>query len=87
MSLSTPGKSISGAEITNVSVHGIWLLTRGRELFLPYEYFPWFLDRSLKEILRVEEPAPGHFYWPDLDIDLTLEIIEHPGRFPLISKQ
>lgn len=24
-------------------------------------------------------------YWPDLDIDLTVESIEHPEKFPLIA--
>jgi hypothetical protein len=37
-------------------------------------------------ILRVEEPRRGHFFWPDLDVDLTEEIIEHPERFPLMAK-
>jgi hypothetical protein len=31
----------------------------------------------------VEELMSGHFYWPDLDVDLTAEMIEHPERFPL----
>ncbi len=26
------------------------------------------------------------FYWPDLDVDLTEEIIENPDRFPLKAK-
>jgi hypothetical protein len=38
------------------------------------------------KILHVEEPYPEHFYWPDLDVDLTSEIIEHPERFPLKAK-
>jgi len=24
---------------------------------------------------------PGHFYWPELDVDLAIESIEHPERF------
>jgi hypothetical protein len=35
---------------------------------------------------RIEEPAPGHLYWPDLDVDLGLETIRHPERFPLKSR-
>ena len=35
--------------------------------------------------INVEETAPGHYYWPDLDVDLTDETIEHPERFPLVS--
>jgi hypothetical protein len=25
-------------------------------------------------------------YWPDLDIDLALDSIQHPERYPLVSK-
>lgn len=28
----------------------------------------------------------GHFYWPDIDVDLDLKIIRHPERFPLQAK-
>lgn len=83
MSSQVPGKSTSLAEVTNISNHGIWLLTRGKELFIPYEEFPWFKDAPVGKILNVEEPMPGHFYWPELDVDLGIESIEHPERFPL----
>lgn len=81
------GNSTFAAEITHISSHGIWLLSHDKELFLPYDDFPWFKDQSVKSITNVEEPSPGHFYWPDIDIDLTLESIEHPERFPLKSKE
>lgn len=80
------GKSTSPVEVTNISSHGVWLLAGEKELFLSYEDFPWFKDVPVGKVLTVEEPTPGHFYWPDLDIDLTAEIIEHPERFPLKSK-
>ncbi|WP_394707314.1 DUF2442 domain-containing protein [uncultured Desulfobacter sp.] len=37
-------------------------------------------------MINVEEPSPGHFYWPDLDVDLGVESIEHPERFPYLFK-
>lgn len=77
-----PGKNAS-VEVTHISGTGVWLLAGDRELFMPYEEFPWFKEAPVRKILNVEEPSPGHFYWPDLDVDLTAEIIEHPGRFPL----
>ena len=86
MSLSALGKSTSRVEITNVSSHGVWLLADDQELFMSYEDFPWFKDVSVGKILNVEEPTPGHFYWPDLDVDLTIEIISHPEKFPLKAK-
>ncbi|MCP4622469.1 MAG: DUF2442 domain-containing protein [bacterium] len=86
MSSQALGKNTLEVEVTNISSHGIWLLTREKELFIPYEEFPWFKDAQVGNILNVEEPTPGHFYWPDLDIDLGIESIEHPERFPLKAK-
>jgi hypothetical protein len=86
MSLSVFGNNTSEIEVTNISSHGVWLLAHDKELFIPYEEFPWFKDKPVKSILHVEEPSPGHYYWPDLDVDLTAEIIEHPERFPMRAK-
>jgi Protein of unknown function (DUF2442) len=80
------GRSTSPAEVTNVSPHGFWLFVGNRELFVPFEDFPWFRDASIREITNVQLPSPHHLYWPDLDIDLAVESIEHPERFPLLSK-
>jgi uncharacterized protein DUF2442 len=86
MSSRALGKNTSAAEVTNISSHGVWLLAADQEWFMSYEDFPWFKNVPVGKVLNVEEPTPGHFYWPDLDIDLTSEIIEHPERFPLRSK-
>lgn len=80
------GTNTSPVEVTHISNHGVWLLAGGHELFMSYENFPWFKDVSVGKILNVEEPTPGHYYWPDLDVDLTQEIISHPERFPLRAK-
>ena len=81
------GKSTLKVEVTNISNHGIWLLARDKELFMSYEEFPWFKDVPIGKILNLEELTPGHFYWPDLDVDLGLESIKHPERFPLKSEK
>ncbi len=82
-----PGPSTSDVEVTNISRHGFWVLLDGRELFLPFDEFPWFRSAPVEAILRVERPQPDHLYWPDLDIDLSVDSIEHPERFPLKSRQ
>jgi len=79
------GSSTSAVEVTHVSSHGVWLLANEQELFMPYEEFPWFKEASIGQILNVEEPTTGHFFWPDLDVDLTADMIEHPERYPLQS--
>ncbi len=86
MSSNALGENTSAVEITHVSSHGIWLLAHEREWFMSYEDFPWFKDVPLRKILNVEEPMPNHFYWPDLDVDLSAEILEHPEAFPLTAR-
>ncbi|HOY22238.1 MAG TPA: DUF2442 domain-containing protein [Cellvibrio sp.] len=86
MSLSTLGTNTSVVEVTHISTHGVWLLTRNKELFMSYEDFPWFKDQPISAILNVDEQSFGHFYWPDMDVDLTEEMIENPERFPLKAK-
>src|SRR5574341_986192 len=80
------GKDTSEVEVTNVSNHGFWILVGTQELFLSFEKFPWFRDIPIGQLLNVELPHPSHLYWPDLDIDIEVESIHHPERFPLVSR-
>ena len=78
--------TILGAEITNVSGHCVWVLIDDEELTLPYSEFPWFKSATIQQILNVLRPTADHLYWPDLDIDLSVESIRNPECFPLIAK-
>ncbi|MDH3578252.1 MAG: DUF2442 domain-containing protein [Gammaproteobacteria bacterium] len=86
MNSSMHGIPTSAVEVTHISSHGIWLLANGRELFLPYEDFPWFKDAAVREILNVEQLSTGHFFWPDLDVDLSENSIEHPEKYPMRAR-
>jgi hypothetical protein len=81
-----PDTATLNAEVTNISKHGFWMLIDGRELFLPFEEFPWFRQATVEAILRLERLTPGHLYWPELDVDLSLGSIEHPEQYPLTSR-
>lgn len=80
------GRRTSVVELSNVSPLGFWLLLDARELFVPFADFPWFADASIRALARVERPSAHHLYWPALDVDLAVESIEHPERFPLVSR-
>ena len=80
------GKRISAVEVSNVSKHGFWLLIEDTERFVPFSSFPWFKSAPIGQLLNVELASPRHLYWPDLDIDLAVESIDHPEQFPLVSK-
>lgn len=73
-------------EVTNISSHGVWLFHNGEEYFMPYESFPWFKKASIEEVLNVEVLMQDYFYWSDLDVDLHLDSIKNPEKYPLVSK-
>jgi hypothetical protein len=79
------GRVTLDVEVTNVGLHGIWLLVDAQEHFLPYAMFPWFRRATVGQILDVERPTPEHLRWPELDVDLCLDSIVHPERYPLVS--
>jgi hypothetical protein len=81
------GRRTSAVEVTNVSVQGFELRVRDREYFVAFRDFPWFRDASIAQITKVELPSPHHLYWPELDIDLAVESLEHPDHFPLVSRR
>lgn len=80
------GPSTSPVEVTNISPHGFWLFIGEREMFVPFKDFPWFREATIREITNVQLPSPHHLYWPDLDIDLAVESLEDPEKYPLVSQ-
>lgn len=82
----SPERSICKPVITNISEHGFWVSIDQAEYFLPFEQFPWFKDASVAQITNVQLLHKTHLYWPDLDVDLSLEIIQSPEKYKLISK-
>jgi Protein of unknown function (DUF2442) len=81
------GSSTLEVEVTQIDRKGIWLLIGEKESFLPFEKFPRFRDASVGTIHNVELLSNNHLCWPDLDIDLAVESIEHPEQFPLSLNQ
>ena len=81
-----PGTNTSRVEVSNVTVDGFSLRLGDEKLVIAFADFPWFRPATLAELERVEHPAPDHLHWPALDIDLAVESIRHPERFPLVSR-
>ncbi len=80
------GTDTSEIEVSNISLHGFWILVSEKEYFLPFTSFPWFRQAKIDDILNVKLFKNQHLYWPALDIDLTIDIIENPDKFALVYK-
>ena len=63
------------------------VIDRREGVVLSFENFPWFRNAPVSAIHNVEFLNKRHLRWPDLNIDLAVESIEHPERFPLVANQ
>ena len=86
MRLRNHGKSTLSAEVTQISPHGIWLLVNETEYFLPHEDFPWFKKATVAEIHHVQLIRGFHLHWPNLDVDLELDSLQHLEQYPLVYR-
>lgn len=76
------GRPIS-VSVENITPFGVWLFVKSKEYFLSYEDYPWFKDQTLSTIQTVQLLHGYHLYWPQLDVDLEIDNLEHPERYPL----
>ncbi len=81
-----PGIGTLVVEVTHMSKHGFWLLLDDEELAIPFSDFPWFKSATIEQLCEIERPTENHLYWPELDLDLSIESIRKSENFPLISK-
>lgn len=56
------GESTLVAEVANISTNGFWLFVDGRELFVPFEQFPWFRAATIGQILNVQRLHKRHLH-------------------------
>ena len=80
------GENASDVEVTNVTRHGFWIFIRDQEVFASFRDFPWFGDASVRQITKVELSSPRHLYWPELEVDLAVDSLDRPDRYPLVSR-
>lgn len=79
-------RTLRDVEVLNVSPFGVWLWVKGSEHFLDAESFPWFQHATIQQIGNVRLEHETALHWPDLDVDLHVESLAHPERFPLVFR-
>lgn len=71
------------SEVANVGFMGFWVLADGKAYFVPYDDYPAFKHATFAQILNLQMPVPWQLHWPDLDIDIEVEALEFPEKYPL----
>jgi hypothetical protein len=70
-----------------INSDGIMLSVLGRDYFLSYNRIPWMQDAPIRSVLNVQLSGSEAIVWPDLDVDLEIDSLRHPERYPLVIKR
>ena len=77
----------TSASVLMINAQGIMLSVCGHDYFLSYNRVPWMQDAPIRSVLNVQMSGPEAIEWPDLDIDLEIDSLRHPERYPLVIKR
>ena len=77
----------TSASVLMINAQSIMLFVLGNDYFLSYNRIPWMQDAPIRSVLNVQMSGPEAIEWPDLDVDLEIDSLRHPERYPLVIKR
>lgn len=77
----------TSASVLMINSQGIMLSVLGNDYFLSYNRIPWLRDARISDVLNVEISGRSAIAWPALDVDLEIDSLKHPERYPLLIKR
>jgi len=73
--------------VRSVMPDGIFISVYGNDYFLSYNRLPWFQNAKLSDVFNVSMMGDDAIRWEALDIDLEIESLMYPERYPLVMKR
>ena len=75
------------ANVLMINGQGVLLSVCGQDYFLSYNRVPWMRDAAISEVLDVRMSGRNAIEWPSLDVDLEIDSLRHPERYPLLIRR
>ena len=75
------------ADVLMINDRGIMISVQGQDYFLSYNRVPWMKDATINGVLDVRMSGKNAIEWPKLDVDLEIDSLRHPERYPLVIKR
>lgn len=85
--ISENSTSHTSASVLMINDKGIMLSVLGNDYFVSYNRLPWMRDARISDVLNVQMSGRSAIEWPALDVDLEIESLKHPERYPLVMKR
>ena len=80
-------KELTQVRVLMINDKGIMLSVKGNDYFISYNRIPWMKNACISDALDVQMSGRNAIEWPKLDIDLEIDSLKHPERYPLIMKR
>ena len=77
----------TSVDVLMINDKGVVLSVLGHDYFLSYNRVPWMREATINEVLDVRMSGKSAIEWPRLDVDLELDSLRHPERYPLLIKR
>lgn len=77
----------TSVSVLMINAQGIMLSVKGNDFFISYNRVPWLRDARISDVLNVRMCGHSAIEWEALGVDLEIESLKHPERYPLIIKR
>jgi hypothetical protein len=51
---------------------------------MSYKEYPFFEKAPIKAVAFIEIDSMGNLHWPELDVDIEVDSLRNPEKYPLI---
>ena len=86
MNLKAYGSNTLTNEVTGITKDGLWIYVNEKEYYIPFKEYPMLKNKPVDQIFDLKYSPPNHLYWEGLDIDIELEALRNPEKYPLEFK-
>ena len=68
----------TSVSVLMINAQGMMLSVLGQDYFVSYNRVPWLRDARVSSALNVRMAGPNAIEWPELDVDLEIEVGRRP---------
>ena len=79
--------SSTSVDVLMINDKGVMISVQGQDYFLSFNRVPWMRAATINEVLDVQMSGKNAIEWPKLEVDLEVESLKHPERYPLLIRR
>jgi len=77
----------TSVSVRSIMPDGIFLTVYDNDYYLSYSRLPWFRNAKISDIFNVAMMGEDAIRWDTLDVDLEIDSLKYPEKYPLVMKR